>query len=136
MVYTAIQKYGWDNIQKEIIECQSEEEMDTLEIELIKKYQTTDIHFGYNLEAGGHFTRHRSDQTKKKISETLKGKTYNSKPVICIETGEVFSSAHLAAEAYNLKSCNSITNVCNKKKYYKTAGGFHWAWYQEEEKST
>ena len=73
LVYHAIQKYGWDNIQKEIIECSSEEEMDSRERELIAKYKTTDINFGYNLEDGGNKNKHLSEETKKKLSELNKG---------------------------------------------------------------
>lgn len=72
-VYNAIQKYGWDNIQKETIECQSEEEMDNLERELIAKYKTTDINFGYNIEDGGNKNKHLSEETKKKLSDLNKG---------------------------------------------------------------
>lgn len=72
-VYAAIQKYGWDNITKEIIECSSEEEMDRLEIELIKKYKTTNRNYGYNLDSGGHIGHHLSKETKQKLRESHLG---------------------------------------------------------------
>lgn len=73
LIYKAILKYGWQNIQKEIIECSSEEEMDNLERELIKKYNTTNINFGYNIEDGGNKNKHLSEETKRKLSELNKG---------------------------------------------------------------
>lgn len=73
LVYNAIQKYGWDNIQKEIFECNSLEEMDTLEVKLIAKYKTTKRDFGYNLDSGGHANKRHSQETKQKISNSIKG---------------------------------------------------------------
>ena len=72
-VYAAIQKYGWDSIEIETIECNSEEEMDELEKELITKYKTTDREFGYNLDSGGHFQKQRSEETKQKLREYRTG---------------------------------------------------------------
>lgn len=76
VVYHAILKYGWNNIQKDIFKCQSEEEMDSLERELIAKYNTTDREYGYNLDNGGHLGKHRSEETKRKISESIKGENH------------------------------------------------------------
>lgn len=87
-------------------------------------------------------------ETKAKISKALKGvqksdeairnmnanrarlrgkDNTNSKPVICIETGELY---HGAAEAERLLGIarTGITRCCNGIKYYKTAGGYHWRW--------
>lgn len=72
-VYNAIQKYGWDNIEKEIIECESEEQMDQLEIELIAKYDTTNREFGYNLDSGGHLGHHLAEESKQKIRNARLG---------------------------------------------------------------
>ena len=70
----AIEKYGWDNIQHEIIaEGLTKEEAGQMEIELIAKYRSNDSRFGYNDESGG-FTPKQSYKTKKKNSEAHKGK--------------------------------------------------------------
>ena len=50
--------------------------------------------------------------------------TWNSKKVLCIETGEIFEST-LLAERKTGVSQSTISRVCNNKKQ-KTAGGFHW----------
>ena len=70
-VYQAIQKYGWNNIQIETFECSNEEEMDSLERELIMKYNTTNSNFGYNIEDGGNQNKHLAEETKKKLSPIL-----------------------------------------------------------------
>lgn len=50
--------------------------MDSLERELIAKYNTTDREYGYNLESGGHLGKHHSEETKRKISESIKGENH------------------------------------------------------------
>lgn len=52
-VYSAIKKYGWDNIKIETFSCCSKEQMDYLEKYYIKFYKTYDKQFGYNLTLGG-----------------------------------------------------------------------------------
>ncbi len=49
-----------------------------------------------------------------------------SKPVMCLETGIIYTSA---AEASRQTGANarSISYVCNKHPKYKSAGGHHWA---------
>lgn len=69
----AIEKYGWDNFDHVIYAKDlSAEEASKLEIELIKKYKTTDPDYGYNLDSGGSFTKH-SEITKDRIRKRIKG---------------------------------------------------------------
>ena len=75
--YSAIQKYKWDNIDHQVIEVDTENEMYYLEKYLIAYYQTNKKEFGYNKSSGGEAKSlgcHRSDETKKKMSESQKGK--------------------------------------------------------------
>ena len=52
--YNAIQKYGWDNFEHEIIyDCLSFEEANNYEKELIELYDSTNSEKGYNLMTGG-----------------------------------------------------------------------------------
>lgn len=79
--YRAIEKYGWDNFDHIIIaENLSLQEANELEIELIAKYKTQDDRYGYNLDSGGHNTKH-SEETKRKIGEAnhiaLQGKKWS-----------------------------------------------------------
>jgi group I intron endonuclease len=66
----AINKYGIDNFEKYIYECQ-EEDLDYLETEMIKILDS--INNGYNLETGGSKNKHHSEETKKKMSISKKG---------------------------------------------------------------
>lgn len=73
-VFNAIMKYGWDNTTHTVYEVETMEEMDYLEKYLISFYNTRDRRFGYNLDSGGNANKNRSEETKDKISTSLKGK--------------------------------------------------------------
>ena len=100
--YVAIQKYGWDNIKHEIIYTNlTKEDACKMEVETIRKYDSTNRLYGYNCSKGGDSgfcgvtvgeeTRkkrskalmgHRvSEETRRKISESHKGKKKSSKAV-------------------------------------------------------
>jgi hypothetical protein len=75
----AIKKYGWDNIEHIIVaQNLTKERAKKLEIELIAKYDTTNPKYGYNRSIGGDIPvilgQHHSEETKKKISDSNKGK--------------------------------------------------------------
>lgn len=50
---------------------------------------------------------------------------FKRKPVIKVETGEVYISAAEASRLCNLNYC-VLVNACNKRHGIKTCGGFHW----------
>lgn len=64
-----------------------------------------------------------SEENRRKTSER------SSVPVICVETGTIFNSIRDACRAYNLSPPN-VCNCCKGKS--KTAGGFHWKYYDRE----
>lgn len=71
----AILKYGWENIQHEILfENLTQEEAKKKEIELIAQYKSNKKGFGYNIENGGNSSGKVSEETKIKISNGNKGK--------------------------------------------------------------
>ena len=80
--YRAIEKYGWDNIDHEIIaEHLTKEEAENFEIKLIDKLHTTDPKYGYNITTGGEggnglygekngrYGKPVSEETKEKMRE-------------------------------------------------------------------
>lgn len=71
--FAAIQKYGWDNFEHNILFTNlTKEEACNKEQELIKFYNSMDRNFGYNSTLGGeNFTMNK--ETKEKISQALKG---------------------------------------------------------------
>jgi group I intron endonuclease len=77
LVGRAIQKYNWENVIKEEIEC-PDELLDDVEITWIKSLNTLHPN-GYNLDSGGNKEKRHSEQTNKKISESLKKKFINER---------------------------------------------------------
>lgn len=74
--YHAIQKYGWNTFEHNILyENVSEDEAKAYEMLLIERYNTRDPKFGYNVTRGGDTRKPCSDETKAKLSERLRGKT-------------------------------------------------------------
>lgn len=73
--YRAINKYGWDNFDHRIIcKCQTLEEANKVESELIEKYRSDNPQYGYNISGGGDGARHVAESTRKLLSELRKGK--------------------------------------------------------------
>lgn len=65
-----------------------------------------------------HISEYRhSDETKKKISENCT----TCRAVRCVETGQVFRSAHDVFKQLNIRH---VTECCKNSK--RTAGGYHW----------
>ena len=75
--YSAIQKYGWDNFEHNILFVELTKEQACLkEQELIKEYNSMNREFGYNSTSGEDiFTM--NEETKQKISQALMGNQNN-----------------------------------------------------------
>ena len=77
--YNAIQKYGWDNFEHEIIASKlTKEEANNFEKILIKELKTQNKKYGYNICDGGQTNnsmkgRKLSEETKQKMRETKIG---------------------------------------------------------------
>lgn len=78
LVYRAIKKYGWENIEHIIIaENLTISAAGELEKKIIKKYNATNPQFGYNQSTGGENSPigvKRSKETIDKLSKSHKGK--------------------------------------------------------------
>lgn len=78
-LYSAIQKYGANNFNIELITfCSTQETADYLESYFISKYDS--INTGYNLKGGGSHGK-TSEETKVKLSKALKGRPAINKGV-------------------------------------------------------
>lgn len=75
MFYNAIEKYGWSNISHEVLfDGLTKEEAERKEIELIALYHSNDGNFGYNIDNGGNCFSSFSEEHRRKISNSKKGK--------------------------------------------------------------
>ncbi len=140
----AIKKYGWDNIETEIIaEGVSLDEANLLESYYIASFETQDHKKGYNIADGGLSWNSSSDEVRKKISSKARGRKRSipmgeetkrkimmankrRKRVECIETGEVFSSIGEASRAKCIERGDISRCIRGKRK---TAGKYHWRRY-------
>lgn len=119
--WRAIEKYGWDGFEHVIlIDNITKKEAELFEKELIKKYQTQDRNFGYNLASGGSG------------GCTIKGKNHwYSKPVYQYNLDGVFirewENAQRAAEELKI-SVSDIHINCRKVKGIKKAGNYMWSY--------
>ena len=110
--YHAIEKYSWDNFQHEFLKTNlTQEEADYWECYFIKKYQSTNPQYGYNMcEGGNHKTilygekngfygkQHTSENIKIMKQKKYGGNNPNAKKIKCITTGEVFPSCREASD--------------------------------------
>ena len=143
-IANAIKKYGWDNIKHEILFSNlTKEEACQKEIELIKKFNSTDPAFGYNLLSGGQCGLH-SEETKAKIQKSNMGHSVSenvrkrlsvvhSVPIICLDTKKVYASAKIAAKELNI-CYSSIGKVCNGRAQF--AGGLRFAKLKDYKNNT
>lgn len=71
--YAAIQKYGWDNFEHNILfQNLTKEEACKKEQELIAKFNSINREFGYNSTSGGEIFV-MNEETKQKISQAMMG---------------------------------------------------------------
>ena len=129
LFFSAIQKYGWENIQHEVLFTGLDQlNADIIEEDLIYYYKQ--IGKSYNLYNSGSASRgwKQSDEAKEKISKALKGNVNGAKRVEQIDKNtleviKVWDSLSEAGRHLNIQ-VNSISVVCKGKG--KTAGGYKW----------
>lgn len=82
--YRAIKKYGWENIKHDIIAKNlTVDEANKMEIDLIKKYDSTNPANGYNMTTGGEGCCgfHQSEETRKKLRQINKGRKHTPEEI-------------------------------------------------------
>lgn len=118
MMWRAIQKYGWENVEHSILYSGlSESDAKEKEVELIKKYKSDQREYGYNIRGGGDlFAGYKlSEETRRKMSESRKGeKNWLYGKSLSKETKEKLSKAHMG-------KCADIEAIRNGAK--KRMGG-------------
>ena len=99
--YSAIQKYGWDNFDHEIIASKlTKIEADNFEKTLIKELKTQSKKYGYNICDGGNTNnsmngRRLSEEIKQKIRETKIGENNPMYGIsLCSEKNGMYGKHH------------------------------------------
>lgn len=114
----AIQKYGWNNFNHEVLfEFDTIEEAMKKETELILEWKTNDPNVGYNIMVNGTIG-----------SYTLGKPASNRLKVRCVDLDEVFDSIESASVEMNINR-NSIRDCC--KGNNRVAGGYFWEYVDE-----
>lgn len=134
--YNAIQKYGWDNFEHKILHTNlSKKEACEKEIELIKKYDTTNENKGYNISSGGEGIRIIShwDEWNKRISDShFGGLNPVARKVVWIDTDynliKIYDCGRDAERELGLAT-SKILDVCHHKA--KHTGGKCFMFYEE-----
>lgn len=156
----AIKKYGWDNFKHLVLmENLPRDVAELVEIELIKKYDSTNSKYGYNVSTGGQTV---SEETKEKLRKKLSGRKltpeWNAKirkaqtglkrsketkerirnavsvSVICLNNRKIYKSLTEASKINNI-SLGHISACCNKKRIHagtdENGNGLLWMFYSE-----
>lgn len=88
VVYSAIIKYGWENVEHIILFSRlTKEQAEEKEIELIAVFRSNEKRHGYNIDNGGNCEGTHSQETRAKIAES------NRRRVLSPETGRKISAA-------------------------------------------
>ena len=75
--HRAVIKYGWNGFDHEILsDGLTKEQAEETERAYIALYDSTSREKGYNIELGGNSTGKHSEETKRKISESQKGRKF------------------------------------------------------------
>ena len=150
--YRAINKYGWDNFQHEVLfNDLSKEEAELLEQIYICLYDTTNPSKGYNQTFGGESGNYHTEETKQKLSKTMQGENNpmygkhhteetrekqsklregkyigednpNAKKIRCVEINTIFNTVNEASEFINRKP----SAISYALKHRSKSGGYHW----------
>lgn len=143
-VYRAIKKYGWENIKHIVLfEGLTKEEACKKERDLIKKYKTTDIKYGYNISLGGEDGNKGAKRTEKQKKYIKKRCTQESGKMIIhfflddndvIIGQEIFDSINEASRKTKVRQ-GTISRYCKFhwcQHYFEYgACGQPWAYYDE-----
>ena len=133
LIFNAIVQYGWENVKHEVLHCNlSKEEAEKIEIDLITEFQSYKCNFGYNVLIGKSIHNLRKE-------DMIDSNTYDylmnviqmsktRKPVMCIETGEIYLSLSQASNETKLTN-KAIAIACNVGG---KAGDYHWKYIENE----
>lgn len=139
--YSAIQLYGWSNIDHKIFEVNTIAEMEYLEEYLIAFYNTRNPLFGYNITKGGEHTvlglhwrvinrkgspnkgKPMSDEQKKKISNSLKGFHHSEETKNKLKGRTAWNKGIPMSDEVKKKQSNKMKG---RKRIYNEDGTYHY----------
>ena len=115
-------KYGEHSFLFNILEYCNIDELDDIERYYINIWNLTNSQYGYNVESGGNLNKTLSEKTRKKISESKKGKTHS------LETRKKMSENNARywqgktlSEETRKKMSESMSEVHNTTGFYRVS---------------
>lgn len=133
----AINKYGWDNFEHEIIfKDLTESEAKEKEQLYIKMFDSSNPKKGYNLTKGGDGSLglYPSEETKRKQSISAMNRKDFKCEVICLETLDVFNNCSDCARKLGVDS-SCVSRTCNTQNQgQKTIKNMHFMYLSEYDK--
>jgi len=124
----AIKKYGIENFRWKILEkCNSKKELDEMEFHYIKQYNTYwKEGMGYNCTYGGdgRFDYTPTKETRKKISESNKGKKRSKQTKKLMSKNSMGSGNNFYGKKHSEESKKKMSNSLKKSHPMK---GKHWS---------
>lgn len=78
---------------------------------------------------GREFSEEQKQKMRDNHADFTGSKNPRARKIVCIETGQVFTTAKEARDYYGIKNRSAICNCCKDKQ--KTAGGYHWKYYTD-----
>lgn len=125
--YSAIEKYGWDGFEHVLLFDElTLEEANKKEEELIKKYDTTNDLYGYNIAYGGYNHDISEETINKILAAKQKQVDRYDKNGVYIDS---FDNAKIAGRTLNINP-SGIYACCNGIR--KSAGNYIWKYYNDE----
>ena len=137
---TDIMTYGWLNFQHEVLaDGLQEEQAFEMEAELIAQHNSTNPLFGYNLNAGSARKPKRELLAKAELDRKLvvlsipsdipSCSRSTSRPVRCVETGDVFPSLSSAARYIHTDKTSLRKQILKGQR----CRGYHWEYVTDNE---
>lgn len=116
-VHNAIKKYGWENIQHELLyENLSQEDANRMEQKMIAKFDSVNNGYNISIGGGGSFGIPCSEEKKRKIGNANRGKPGGDGRYLrayVVKHGAWNKGGHLTAEQYR-KIAAERKARCNK----------------------
>jgi group I intron endonuclease len=122
-IYNAIQKYGWDNFEKDYYECPDEDL--NFDEEILMREMGTLAPGGYNLREGGGSRGKHSEESKQKYREARLGKKHSDEHKRKISEAQAGEKNHMWGKPHTEESIRKISKATtggknhNSKRVYQ-----------------